>query len=79
MMRLKILNLETCQKSDIEQECMLSLYQAFLGRWRNKYLTALREMHKTTGNNEQQVNIGDVVLVNDDSTRVNWNWQLLSL
>ena len=41
-------------------------------RWRNEYLTALRETHKTTGNNEQQVNVGDVVLVHDDSARVNW-------
>ena len=44
----------------------------FWSRWRNEYLTALRETHKTTGNNEQQVNIGDVVLVHDDSARVNW-------
>ena len=35
-------------------------------------MTALRETHKTTGNNKKQVNIGDVVLVHDDSTRVNW-------
>ena len=45
----------------------------FWRRWRNEYLTALRETHKTTGNNEQQVNVGDVVLVHDDSARVNWN------
>ena len=35
-------------------------------------MTALKETHKTTGNNEQQVNIGDVVFVHDDSARVNW-------
>ena len=44
----------------------------FWSRWKNEYLTALRETHKTTGNNAQQVKIGDVVLVHDDTARVNW-------
>jgi len=44
----------------------------FWSRWKNEYLTALRETHRTTGNNAQQINIGDVVLVHDDTARVNW-------
>ena len=32
----------------------------------------LRETHRTTGNNDQQVKVGDVVLVHDDTRRVNW-------
>ena len=41
-------------------------------RWKHEYLTALREAHRTTGTNTQQVKIGDIVLVHDDTTRVNW-------
>ena len=44
----------------------------FWSRWKNEYLTALRETHRTTGNNAQQIKIGDVVLVHDDTARVNW-------
>ena len=44
----------------------------FWRRWKLEYLTSLREFHKTTGNNIQQVRIGDVVLVHDDTPRINW-------
>ena len=44
----------------------------FWSRWKHEYLTALRETHKTTGNNVQHVKIGDVVLVHDDTARINW-------
>ena len=44
----------------------------FWSRWRHEYLTALRETHHKTGNNVQQVKVGDVVLVHDNTTRVNW-------
>jgi len=44
----------------------------FWSRWRHEYLTALRETHRKTGNNVQQVKVGDVVLVHDNTTRVNW-------
>ena len=49
----------------------------FWNRWRHEYLTALRETHKTTGNNKQQVNISDIVLVHDDSARVNWKLAII--
>ena len=40
--------------------------------WRQEYLTSLREFHKTTENNVQKVKVGDIVLVHDDTPRVNW-------
>ena len=45
----------------------------FWKRWKLEYLTSLREFHKTTGNNIQKVQIGDVVLVHDDTPRIRWN------
>jgi len=44
----------------------------FWSRWRHEYLTALRETHRKIGNNVQQVKVGDVVLVHDNTARVNW-------
>ena len=44
----------------------------FWKRWKLEYLTSLREFHKTTGNNTQRVQTGDVVLVHDDTPRINW-------
>ena len=35
-------------------------------------MTALREFHRTTGTNEQTVNIGDVVQIHDDVPRNQW-------
>ena len=48
------------------------LLQHFWARWRQEYLTSLREFHKTTGNNKPRVKVGDIVLVHDDGTRINW-------
>ena len=48
------------------------LLQHFRNRWKTKYLTSLREFHKTTGDNKQTINIGDLVLVHDDKPRINW-------
>ena len=44
----------------------------FWKRWKLEYLTSLREFHKTTGNNVQKVQVGDVVLVHDDIPRIRW-------
>jgi len=38
----------------------------FWKRWKLEYLTSLHEFHKTTGNNVQKVQVGDVVLVHND-------------
>ena len=48
------------------------LLQHFRNRWKTEYLTSLREFHKTTGDNKQTINIGDIVLVQDDKPRINW-------
>ena len=48
------------------------LIQHFWNRWRQEYLTSLREFHRTTGNNESSVKVGDVVLVHDEGPRINW-------
>ena len=39
--------------------------------WKQEYLTSLREFHRTSGNNDQQIKVGDVVLVYDDNPRKN--------
>ena len=44
----------------------------FWTRWKREYLTALRETHKVTENNEQRTKIGDVVLIHDDTPRIKW-------
>ena len=46
--------------------------QHFRSRWRHEYLTSLREYHKTTGTDTQKVNVGDVVLIQDDTPRIDW-------
>ena len=51
---------------------MALLLQHFRNRWKNEYLTSLREFHQTTGKNKQTINIGDVVLVHDDKPRIKW-------
>ena len=48
------------------------LIQQFWVRWRREYLTALREFHKTTGNNRQVIKRRDVVVVHDDTPRLHW-------
>ena len=44
----------------------------FWSRWSKEYLTALREFHRTTGNNVQTASVGDVVQIHDDSPRIQW-------
>ena len=44
----------------------------FSTRWKHEYLTSLREFHRASGNNNQKIKVGDVVLVHDDSPRISW-------
>ena len=37
-----------------------------------EYLTGLREFYRTTGSNKQTVKVGDIVLIHDDTPRVQW-------
>ena len=51
--------------------------QHFQRRWRDEYLTSLREFHRATGKNEQTIKVGDVVLVHDDTPRVSWKMAVI--
>ena len=44
----------------------------FRSRWQHEYLTSLREFHKTSGNNRQKIKVREIVLVHDDTPRMNW-------
>ena len=48
------------------------IFEHFQNRWRQEYLTSLREYHKTTGRNDQSFKTGDVVLIHDDVPRTKW-------
>lgn len=49
----------------------------FSTRWKHEYLTSLREFHRTSGNNNQEIKVGDVVLVHDDSPRISWKMAIV--
>ena len=44
----------------------------FQNRWKREYLTSLREFHKASGMNMQNVEVGDMVLIHDDGPRLQW-------
>ena len=48
------------------------LINRFCARWKNEYLTSLRERHIKSGNNEQTIRVGDVVQVHDEVPRLRW-------
>ena len=48
------------------------LLQYFSSRWKNEYLTFLREFHRTSGNNNCKIAAGDIVLVHDEGPHVQW-------
>ena len=62
---------------DIERKAkqLGSILQHFCLRWRHEYLTSLHEFHKASGNNNQGIAVGDIVLVHDDCKKIYWNWQ----
>ena len=47
------------------------LIRNFQTRWRHEYLTSLHEFHRTSGNNSQQIKVGDIVLMHDEGPRIN--------
>ena len=48
------------------------LMQRFWTHWRKEYITALREFHRSTGQNKQVIRKGDTVVVHDDAPRLHW-------
>ena len=48
------------------------LLRHFQTRWKQEYLTSLREFHKSRGNNHQKVRVGDIVQIHDEAPRLNW-------
>ena len=37
----------------------------FRCKWKHEYLTALRESHKASGNNNQTIKVGDIALIHE--------------
>lgn len=64
-------NLNSAEANKLLQR-KLTLVEHFSYRWRNEYLTGLREYHRVTGENNTQVKIGTVVLIMDNSPRTMW-------
>ena len=56
---------------------MTLLLNRFWRRWRAEYLTSLREFHRTTGSNSQNVKKGDIVLVHDDTPQAGWKLAII--
>lgn len=42
----------------------------FSTHWKHEYFTSLTEVHRASGNNNQEIKVRDVVLVHDDSLRI---------
>ena len=62
-----------------KREKLLALIlQDFQKRWRQDYLTSLREFHRTSGTTRQTVKKGDVVIIHDDSTRMTWKMAVVT-
>ena len=56
----------------------MQLIQHFQTRWKQEYLTALREFHKVKGTfTPQTIKVGDVVLIHDDSPRFRWKMAVI--
>ena len=54
------------------------LLKSFQTHWRHEYLTSLREYHRSSGQNSQQIKVGDVVSVHDEGPRVNWRLAVIT-
>ncbi|XP_069108230.1 uncharacterized protein [Argopecten irradians] len=50
----------------------VQVLEHFWSRWKREYLTSLREYQRISGNNDQKLKVGDVVLVYNDSPRNKW-------
>ena len=48
------------------------LLNHFQTQWKHEYLTSLREFHRSHGNNNQTVKVGDIVQIHDEGPRLTW-------
>ena len=48
------------------------LLNYFQTRWKNEYFTSLREFHRSQGNNNQAVKVGDIVQIHDEGPQLSW-------
>lgn len=55
---------------NLHRQCELIAH--FRERWKHEYLTSLREFHRTSGNNEQSIHVGDIVQIQSDCNRIMW-------
>ena len=53
------------------------LLNHFQTRWKHEYLTSLREFHRSQGNNNQTVKVGDVVQIHDEGPRLSWRLAII--
>ena len=67
----------TCPTLREKTRRQTQLLQHFQSRWKREYLTSLREVHKATGTNLQSVKVGDIVLVHDDTSRMQWRLAMI--
>ena len=49
-----------------------AILKDFQKRWCHEYLTSLREFHRTSGRNQQNIRKGDIVIIHDDTPRITW-------
>ena len=67
------------EASQIQRRARLqaAILRDFQRRWRHEYLTSLRDYHKASGDNQQCVKRGDVVVVHDDTPRMTWRMAVI--
>ena len=56
-------------------EHLSNLQNQFWKRWSTEYLTALRERHSASGNKDNVIKVGDIVIIHSDIAR-RLKWQL---
>jgi len=64
---MTILTIQLCKRARIQA----TVLSDFKKRWCHEYLTSLQEYHKTSGDNQQAVKNGDVIIHND-TARTTW-------
>ena len=60
------------EASQLRARLQTAVLTDFKKRWHHEYLTSLREHHEASGENQQTVRKGDVVIVHDDNPRATW-------